>query len=213
MNYPVHLKFQEYLSAKGFQNSTSLQAAEAKWGLNRFDIPLPSFWELYKEQAVAPFFVFQVFCVLLWCLDEYWYYSLFTLFLLLVFEATVVKSVCMIFHNLTHKRIHNLKCLPDIGSSLNRQIYVYRENRWVLIHATKLLPGDICSLAPPSTKNPQDATKEFICPCDMVLINGSCVVNEAMLTGESTPHLKVKILKQKFTGLGVSRQLFERAPR
>lgn len=71
----------------------SIEALSALYGKNEFDIPIPSFLALFAEHTTAPFFVFQIFCVALWCLDEYWYYSLFTLFMLVVFECTVVFQV------------------------------------------------------------------------------------------------------------------------
>lgn len=54
---------------------------------------------------------------------------------------------------------------------------------WKTLSADALLPGDIVSI-----------TRELnTCPADLLLLSGGCVVNEAMLTGESTPHHKVII--------------------
>jgi cation-transporting ATPase 13A1 len=88
-NRPALSTFQKYTGL----GSAELASLQNLYGRNEFNIPIPSFLELFNEHATAPFFVFQMFCVALWCLDEYWYYSLFTLFMLIVFECTVVWQV------------------------------------------------------------------------------------------------------------------------
>ena len=67
--------------------SADVIAARRRYGANVLDIPSPSFGQLLAEQLAAPFFAFQVFCCALWCADEYWYYSLCTLAMLVVCES------------------------------------------------------------------------------------------------------------------------------
>jgi hypothetical protein len=71
--FPVHEPFESYLRASGYGSADRVASAAEVWGLNRFDVPVPPFLDLLREQMLAPFFVFQIFCVGLWCLDEYWW--------------------------------------------------------------------------------------------------------------------------------------------
>jgi manganese-transporting P-type ATPase len=136
---------------------------------------------------VAPFFLFQVLCLFLWSLDDYWMYSLLTLFLLLVFEGV-----------LAQQRLMSLQMLRSMRKD-PYFLFVYRLGRWDLRLSDELVPGDIASLTadsltvqrslpsipliPSSLQIEKQSKIERYVPCDAVIIRGSCVVNEAMLTG------------------------------
>lgn len=160
-----------------FQTTTGLsgelETLERTYGENKFDIPIPTFVELWKEHAVAPFFVFQMFCVALWFMDEMWYYPLFTLFMLLAFESTVVWQ-----RQRTLQEFRGMSIQPY-------KIWSFRDERWIQIETDELLPGDLVSIS--------RSKEESGLPCDLILINGTAIVNEAMLSGESTPLLKESI--------------------
>lgn len=156
--------------SRGLTTEAELEQIQQHYGDNTFDIPVPTFTELFKEHAVAPFFVFQMFCVGLWLLDDYWYYSLFTLFMLVGFESTVVWQ-----RQRTLNEFRGMSITPY-------EIWVYRQNEWEQITSDKLLPGDLVSVG--RTKEDSGVA------CDMLLVEGTAIVNEAMLSGESTPLLK-----------------------
>ena len=159
-----------FQQSQGLSTVALIDNTRREYGDNTFDIPVPTFVELFKEHAVAPFFVFQIFCVGLWLLDDYWYYSLFTLFMLFVFESTVVWQ--------RQKTLNEFR-----GMSIKPyDIWIYRQKKWTEVKSDKLLPGDLASVG--RTKEDSGVA------CDMLLIEGTAIVNEAMLSGESTPLLK-----------------------
>lgn len=99
--YPTDSPLAAYLGSGGYHSPAQAAAAAARWGNNAVEIPMPRFGDLMAEHAVAPMFVFQMVCVGLWCLDEYWYYSIFTLVMLVIFEATVKQHPDVIYRVLS----------------------------------------------------------------------------------------------------------------
>ena len=116
----------------GNQAENVIQFLKEVFGRNSLVIPIPSFISLMKEHVIAPFFVFQLVCVGLWILDTYWYHSLMTLAMLLIFEATVV-----------FQRLKNMKEIRGMASP-PQSCLVFRCNKWISgVSSEDLLPGDI----------------------------------------------------------------------
>ena len=83
-------------------------------------------------------------------------------------------------------------------------IQCLHDGKWATVQTDKLLPGDVVSIGESrprcfdvllthSLRTPVRQQTETTIPADILLISGTCIVNEAMLSGESTPLLKESI--------------------
>lgn len=229
----IHSKFNilkknkvgKFLQSKPLSKE-EVQEKKAKFGENIIKIPIPSFFRLYKEHIFTPFFMFQILCIFLRIFDNY-SYNLISLILTCIFEITIAGQ-----------RLFNLATLRNMRISPH-YIFAYRDNEWVEIPSTELLPGDIVSVTDgASLKNIKEEDKDTennlifrlikklkemkkteeetknqksintvlnkykekeILPvtCDMLILSGSVIVNESMLTGESIPKIKDSVTKSK----------------
>ncbi len=174
LEFPIDspiFRYSEAVAYGGKDGMDRLKVARKRWGKNEIVIHVPSFRDLFLEQATMPFFVFQVFCVGLWSLDEYWYYSLFSLLMLVLFEGLTA-----------HQRQRNVLMMRDIKKPPH-PVMVYRVGRWTSVPSECLVPGDLMSII-------SIPHVEVMFPCDALLLSGSCVINEAALTGESLPQMR-----------------------
>lgn len=163
-------------SAPGLELA-QLPEMQREYGPNIFDIPVPTFVELWKEHAVAPFFVFQIFSCCLYFLDEMWKSSMLMLVMLIMFESTVVFQ-----RQRTMTEFRGMSIKPY-------QVMVFRAGRWQELESSELLPNDLVSV--------ERSHEDSGLACDLVLLSGTCVVNEAMLSGESTPLLKEGLVEDR----------------
>ncbi|CAK9304704.1 unnamed protein product [Gordionus sp. m RMFG-2023] len=171
------------------------------FGTNNLHIPVPNFFKIMYDEVVTPFYAFQAFSVILWYNDDYYFYASCILIISLL---TLIKSTRDIkrdreklSRNLSTNATQNLKDQESrdktpTAISHTIQIELYSDSGYLgltTIPTVDLVPGDVIRIGSRACMT----GRGFSIPCDAVLLNGSCIVDECMLTGESVPVTKTPI--------------------
>src|SRR3569833_1664639 len=136
------------------------------FGDNLIDIEQKSVFRLLVDEVFHPFYVFQIASLILWSMDEYYYYVF--AFFLKKFGSIITT---LIETRATKKRLREI-------SRFECDVRVLRNGFWKNITSSDLVPGDVYEVSDPNLA-------QF--PADSLLLSGDCIVNESMLTGESVP--------------------------
>ncbi|GAA5912394.1 hypothetical protein JCM5296_001717 [Sporobolomyces johnsonii] len=153
-------------------STTDFSLRRTLFGPNAIEIEAKGVGQLLMDEVLHPFYVFQVFSIVLWSVDDYYYYAF----------AIAVISVVSIISTLIETRA-NVERMREM-SRFSCDVKVLRDGDWVTADSTSLVPGDLLDLSEASLTT---------FPSDLLLLSGDAIVNESMLTGESVPVSKVPV--------------------
>ncbi|XP_013404305.1 probable cation-transporting ATPase 13A3, partial [Lingula anatina] len=147
------------------------------FGCNEIVVEVKSYFKLLVEEVLNPFYIFQLFSVILWMCDDYYYYA----------GCIILISVISIVVSLYETKKQSIT-LRDMVASHEVNVMTVSRGDGVFeeLPTSKLVPGDVVVI-------PQHGC---MMSCDAVLLVGNCIVNESMLTGESVPVTKTPLPNQ-----------------
>ena len=137
------------------------------------NVELNSIFDFLWEELERPERLFELFSFAIW------FYSAYNLSYI-IFVFTIISTVINVYEE---KRLFQL--IKEI-SVYTCKVNVYRKglNDEIFprkIDSRELVPGDLYEI-------PEDGKS---LPCDTILINGSVIINESLLTGDTTPVVKI----------------------
>ena len=141
------------------------------YGTNEIKVEVQSILSILFNEVLGPFYVFQVFSIILWSFENYVMYASC---IVIMSTLSLVSSVIQIRRNQAQLR--------DTVQGVDK-VSVYKGNVYEETDSVNLVPGDIISIP----------GYGCIMTCDAVLISGNVIVNESMLTGESVPVTKTPL--------------------
>ncbi|XP_075058372.1 putative cation-transporting ATPase 13A4 isoform X2 [Mixophyes fleayi] len=143
-------------------------------GHNTIEVEVAPLWKLFINKVLNLFYVYQFFTVVLWLAEGYLGYAI----------AILLLCICTITLSLMELRQQSSKLHNLVKAHNNMKVTVSsRDKDCSQVESPNLVPGDIVVLS----------GKNFFMSCDAILLNGTCIVNEGMLTGECIPVTKTQL--------------------
>ena len=145
------------------------------FGRNEIIVPLESILKLFVKELLTPFYVFQVFSLIWWAIDEYYNYAA-------AISITSILTLAMALYQTrkNQRNLHNTIIRSEVVSRLRP------DGSFTPVMSSDLVPGDVI-LVP-------DHGCQLL--CDAVLLEGQAIMDESMLTGESVPVTKTSLPRQ-----------------
>ena len=140
---------------------------------NKFINNVTSIKDMFEYEFSNPFYLVQLFCIIAFIISEY------TLYCKILIFSTIIILLFTLYETQSH--IYFVNNLVAYSADVN----VRRKMSTSVMNSDNLVPGDILIL-------PEN---DFILPCDVLLMTGTCIMNESFLSGESNPVFKSHIPK------------------
>ncbi|KAI9626065.1 hypothetical protein H4Q26_016054 [Puccinia striiformis f. sp. tritici PST-130] len=151
--------------ALGLDHQESLHRTQL-FGSNLIEVVSKSTSQLLLDEVLHPFYIFQIASIILWSVDDYYYYAFCIAFISVI---SVLSTLIDMKRTLARMReLSRFTCAVEI----------LRGATWQAADSTELVPGDIIDVS-------ENSLHTF--PADLLLLSGDAIVNESMLTGESIP--------------------------
>ncbi|KAG8223415.1 hypothetical protein J437_LFUL003688 [Ladona fulva] len=173
--------FQQHLKSYHVKDIEVKSVDDARgiiYGPNETVIPVKSFLTLLVLEVLNPFYIFQIGSLAVWFTEEYIYYAIAVIFMLI---AGAGSSIIQTRRN--QMQLRKTIYFSEIATVIRKEDGPERREICVDVLASSLVPGDLIAIPP----------NGCILPCDAVLLTGNVIVNECMLTGESVPVTKIPI--------------------
>ncbi|XP_066458024.1 probable cation-transporting ATPase 13A4 isoform X2 [Eleutherodactylus coqui] len=143
-------------------------------GPNAIEVEITPVWKLFGKEVFNAYYLFQAASLSLWFSEGYIEYS----------TIIVVMTMLSIILTVYDLRQQSVKLNRLVESNNSAMVTVHTSDGGdEEMESRHLVPGDLIILT----------GKRFFLPCDCILLRGSCIVNEGMLTGESIPVTKTTL--------------------